>query len=476
MTSKEIRIISLLVLDTMFFLLEAVIGYTVHSLALVADSFHMLNDIISLFIALWAVQVKNTKPADGKYTYGWQRAEILGALINAVFLLALCFTIVIEAIQRLVSPPEISNAKLILIVGFAGLLSNFVGLVLFHEHGHSHSHGGSGESGHSHTSNVDLESGTAHTHLHGEVETSGTNSSKPGSESDENLPLLDSSRNQSSGDIRQYMPENFISSLGGSSRRTYGGANEEDEDEEEEPGKPKVTKTKSKGHKKKSMNMEGVFLHVLGDALGNIGVIISALIIWKTDWPGKYYSDPIISLVITVIIFSSALPLCKKSSKILLQATPTNIDSNQVVKEIIKLDSIKSIHDFHIWNLNEDILIASLHIQLDDRYTNNETEFEKKKFIGIVTQVRELLHGFNIHSATIQPEFSSQSVRFPGNVNGDQSPVHLNLNGHANNQPPASPSNSKNSQYTKAFGETSELNCSVDNASGCFNENCLNHQ
>ena len=58
MNSKEIRIVALLILDTVFFLLEAIIGYTVHSLALIADSFHMLNDIISLIIALWAVRVK----------------------------------------------------------------------------------------------------------------------------------------------------------------------------------------------------------------------------------------------------------------------------------------------------------------------------------------------------------------------------------------------------------------------------------
>jgi len=58
-----------------------------------------------------------------------------------------------------------------------------------------------------------------------------------------------------------------------------------------------------------SMNMRALVLHVLGDALGNVGVIATGLIIWLTNWPYKYYFDPTISLVITVIIFSSALPL-----------------------------------------------------------------------------------------------------------------------------------------------------------------------
>jgi solute carrier family 30 (zinc transporter), member 1 len=58
-----------------------------------------------------------------------------------------------------------------------------------------------------------------------------------------------------------------------------------------------------------SMNMRALLLHVLGDALGNVGVIATGLIIWLTSWSFKYYCDPIISLLITVIIFHSALPL-----------------------------------------------------------------------------------------------------------------------------------------------------------------------
>lgn len=58
-----------------------------------------------------------------------------------------------------------------------------------------------------------------------------------------------------------------------------------------------------------SMNMRALLLHVLGDALGNVGVIATGLIIWLTSWSFKYYCDPIISLIITAIICYSALPL-----------------------------------------------------------------------------------------------------------------------------------------------------------------------
>jgi zinc transporter 1 len=62
------------------------------------------------------------------------------------------------------------------------------------------------------------------------------------------------------------------------------------------------------------MNMKALLLHVLGDALGNVGVIATGLVIWLTSWNFKYYCDPVISLVITAIIFHSALPLGKLSA------------------------------------------------------------------------------------------------------------------------------------------------------------------
>ena len=70
-------------------------------------------------------------------------------------------------------------------------------------------------------------------------------------------------------------------------------------------------------------------------------------------------ADPITSLFITLIILNSALPLVRKALRILLQSAPY-IDSNLIVNQIKQLPLIKNIHDFHVWNLNEDILIASI--------------------------------------------------------------------------------------------------------------------
>ena len=75
------------------------------------------------------------------YTYGYARAEVLGALVNAVFLVALCFSILIEALKRLVILEEIESPLLVFCVGAAGLVVNIFGMFLFHQTGHGHSHG-----------------------------------------------------------------------------------------------------------------------------------------------------------------------------------------------------------------------------------------------------------------------------------------------------------------------------------------------
>jgi zinc transporter 1 len=130
--SRSTRIKILLAIDILFFFIELIGGYAVGSLALVADSFHMLNDVMSLIVALYAIKLTKESSADSRYSYGWHRAEILSALVNGVFLLALCFSIFLEAIERFFSTPEISSPRLVVIVGSFGLASNLVGLLLFH--------------------------------------------------------------------------------------------------------------------------------------------------------------------------------------------------------------------------------------------------------------------------------------------------------------------------------------------------------
>ncbi|CAF1285097.1 unnamed protein product, partial [Adineta ricciae] len=163
-STKTFRLLTMLSLTFSFFFIELIVGNITNSLALVADAFHMLSDVISLFIGLFAVRI--AKRRSDINTFGWVRAEVVGANINTVFLLALCLTIIFDAIKRYIQPEPIENPTLLLIVGSVGLGINIIGLFLFQGF-HGHSHGGSSDAdeahGHSHNSTA-RDHGHSHKH------------------------------------------------------------------------------------------------------------------------------------------------------------------------------------------------------------------------------------------------------------------------------------------------------------------------
>lgn len=180
---------------------------------------------------------------------------------------------------------------------------------------------------------------------------------------------------------------------------------------------PKTEEDKG-GHSHGDLNMRGVFLHVMGDALGNIGVIGSALVIWLTSYSWRYYADPAISLIITLIILGSAIPLCKAASRILLQAVPAGISIDDLKADIAELPGILSCHHVHVWQLSDTKLVASLHVQVEYDFKGEGSA----RYMDLARQIRHCLHEYGIHSSTIQPEFCLNSEHRHTDDASDQSP------------------------------------------------------
>jgi zinc transporter 1 len=149
------------------------------------------------------------------------------------------------------------------------------------------------------------------------------------------------------------------------------------------------------------MGMNAMILHVIGDALGNVGVIVSALIIWLTTWSSRFYADPAVSLFITIIILRSTIPLTSATAKILLQATPDHIEVNDIKEDIQDIPGVISCHHVHIWQLSDTQIVASIHIQV--AFPISEAGGEK--YMELAKAARKCLHAYGIHSATLQPEF-----------------------------------------------------------------------
>lgn len=151
--NRRARLLCMLALTFLFFVVEVAVSRVTSSLAMLSDSFHMLSDVMALVVALVAVRFAQRTRATKKNTFGWVRAEVMGALVNAVFLTALCFTILLEAIERFTEPHEIQQPLVVIAVGVAGLIINLLGLCLFNHHGvgghgHAHGHGHGGRQQH----------------------------------------------------------------------------------------------------------------------------------------------------------------------------------------------------------------------------------------------------------------------------------------------------------------------------------------
>lgn len=123
---KKRRLKLVLFLTGSYLIVEAVGGILAHSLALLADAGHMLTDVGGLALALTAISLAERKATSEK-TYGYYRAEILAALINAVVLIGISVYILYEAYQRFVDPPKIQGT-LMLVVASVGLAVNIAGV------------------------------------------------------------------------------------------------------------------------------------------------------------------------------------------------------------------------------------------------------------------------------------------------------------------------------------------------------------
>ena len=118
------------------------------------------------------------------------------------------------------------------------------------------------------------------------------------------------------------------------------------------------------GHSHKDLNIKSAWLHVLGDTLSSVGVIISGVIIFYTGWP---YADPVASILIGVIILFGGIRVVKEALTIFLEMTPTGFDAEKIVKKIAVIPGVMGIHNVHLWSPSHRNVAFSAHIWVHDQ-------------------------------------------------------------------------------------------------------------
>lgn len=278
-SEKNLRLVFFLNLG--FTIFEIFGGIYVNSIAIISDAIHDFGDSLSLGTA-WYLDRKSKRKRDDKYTFGYARFSLLGALINSVVLILGSAYVVYEAIQRIIHP-EHSDAQGMIIFAFFGIAVN--GFAVW------------------------------------------------------------------------------------------------------------------KMRRGKSLNERVIFWHLLEDVLGWVAILIVAIVLFFWDIP---YLDPALSLLITVYILYGAFFRLNETLFVFLQGIPKNIDMKEIEKKITELENVQSIHDIHLWSLEGEQYVFTVHIRLQNIETFDDI-IETKKTI------KEVLSPYNFTHLTIETELVNES-------------------------------------------------------------------
>lgn len=219
-----------------------------------------------------------------------------------------------------------------------GFLVNLIGIYAF-QHGHGHSHGGGGH-GHSH-------GGGSHGHSHGGDSHGHSHSNNS---HDDHHPLINS---------HGHSHDEEIHLTGGNSQI-----------------------------------MRGVYLHILADTLGSVGVIVSALLMQMFGW---MRADPICSMFIAVLVALSVLGLIKESVTVLMQRQPAAIDRAlpQCYQKVTGLAGVYSVQEPHFWTLCSDVYIGAIKLEVSK---NVDPKY-------VVSHTRMIFEAIGIKQITVQLDY-----------------------------------------------------------------------
>ncbi|MCF8223376.1 MAG: cation diffusion facilitator family transporter [Bacteroidales bacterium] len=271
-------------LNLVFTIIEIAGGLLTNSIAIISDALHDLGDTISL-AAAWYLQKVSNRGSDKKYTYGYKRFSLLGAIIISVMLLVGSVFVIRESVSRIFAPDEV-NAKGMMLLAVLGIIVNGIAVLR-------------------------LRKGT-------------------------------------------------------------------------------------------TLNEKAVYIHMLEDVLGWIAVLIVSIIMIFVDAP---VLDPLLSIGITIWVLFNVYKNLKKTFRILLQEAPRDIDIDKLENELLKTEGILSIHDLHLWSLDGENNILTMHAVLPG---DTSDSFQNV----IKTKIRSTCEDFGIRHATIEFEAEGEECVF----------------------------------------------------------------
>ena len=257
-----------------FMCIEIIGGYLANSIAIMSDAAHLLSDLFGFAISIISITISK-KVATNTMSFGFHRAEIIGALVSVTLIWGLTLWLLYEATVRIINPVQVDSIIMIIIAVIGFLFNVIMGIVLsWNGIGHVH---------------------IMHNHKHDEEH-----------------------------------------------------EHEHDDDDEHE-------------HKKnKNVNLRAALIHVIGDALQNIGILIAGIIIYF--FPSYNIMDPLCTYIFSIIVGFTTISILKDCISVLMEGVPMETDLNSIEKDLKSIDGVIDIHDLHVWCLSIGKISMSCHL------------------------------------------------------------------------------------------------------------------
>lgn len=272
------RLLITLVINLLIPAAQVVGGIYAQSMALISDAVHNFSDFAAILIAYFAYLL-GRKGASPTHSFGYKRAEILGAVINVALLVAASAFILYEALERFRNPQPVIGQIVIILAG-VGILGNGLSAWLLHR------------------------------------------------------------------------------------------------------------------DSKRSLNVRGAFLHMVGDMLTSVLVLLNGMILVFRPW---YWLDPLLSFFIVLFILKNCWTILRDATGILMNATPRNLDLEEIKKKLQAIPGVCGVHYLHAWNVSSTSIAFSCHVEVVDQPLSLTEPLAQKIR-------RELLERFGIDHPILQFE------------------------------------------------------------------------
>ena len=322
-----------------FMIIEFIGGYFAGSIAIMSDAAHLLSDFLGFIISIVSIHISR-RTASTEMSFGYHRAEVIGALVSVNLIWGLTIWLFYEATFRIFNPQPI-NGEIMLITGILGLIFNVImGLILM-RYGIDHSL-------HSHGSGEDDDH---HGHSHSAIKKKNTSASIM---TESNKKFHDHGHSHEDSHDHGHSHEDSHDH-----GHSHGASNDNDTIHKEGDGHDHDHGQNHDDDGQENVNVKAALVHILGDLIQNIGVIIAALIIYM--YPSQVIFDPICTYAFSIIVLLTTTRIVKDCIKILMEGSP-DVDIDELKKELSNLKGVKGLHDVHIWSLSLGKVSFSCHI------------------------------------------------------------------------------------------------------------------